>query len=106
MNLDEIKTTFFVECSDLMSELESGLFSISPDDPDIEIVNSVFRAVHSIKGGAGSFGLDELVHFSHVFENALDFIRTDISQVTQDRLDLLLRASDLLADVIVASRDG
>ncbi|MCP4073819.1 MAG: chemotaxis protein CheA [Hyphomicrobiales bacterium] len=106
MNLDEIKATFFVECSDLMSELESGLFSITPDDPDIEIVNSVFRAVHSIKGGAGSFGLDELVHFSHVFENALDFIRTDIAQVTQERLDLLLRASDLLADIIAVSRDG
>ncbi len=41
MNLDEIKATFFVECADLMSELEGGLFSISPDDPDIEIVNSV-----------------------------------------------------------------
>ncbi len=106
MNLDEIKATFFVECSDLMSELEGGLFSIAPDDPDIEIVNSVFRAVHSIKGGAGSFGLDELVRFSHVFENALDFIRTDIAQVTQERLDLLLRASDLLADIIVVSRDG
>ncbi len=106
MNLDEIKATFFVECSDLMSELEGGLFSIVPDDPDIEIVNSVFRAVHSIKGGAGSFGLEELVHFSHVFENALDFIRTDIAQVTQERLDLLLRASDLLADIIVVSRDG
>jgi len=106
MDLGEIKDTFFIECADLMSELEGGLFSITPEDPDIEIVNSVFRAVHSIKGGAGSFGLEELVQFSHVFESGLDVIRTDLTQLTQDRLDLLLRASDLLADIIVVSRDG
>jgi len=82
------------------------LVSISADDPDIEVVNTVFRAVHSIKGGAGSFGLEDLVHFSHVFENALDVIRSDITQTTEKRLDLLLRAKDMLADIISVSRDG
>ncbi len=106
MNLDEIKVTFFVECAELMSELENGLSSISADAPDIEVVNSVFRAVHSIKGGAGSFALEDLVHFSLLFENALDVIRSDITQMTEVRLDMLLRATNLLADIITVSRDG
>ncbi|MCP4183048.1 MAG: hypothetical protein GY761_06990 [Hyphomicrobiales bacterium] len=106
MNLDEIKVTFFVECAELMSELENGLSSISADAPDIEVVNSAFRAVHSIKGGAGSFALEDLVHFSLLFENALDVIRSDITQMTEERLDMLLRATNLLADIITVSRDG
>ena len=105
MSLDEIKVTFFTECSDQMSELENGLFAISADDPDIEIVNSLFRAVHSIKGGAGAFGLDDLVSYAHVFETALDAIRIDITQATDKRIELLMRATDKLADVIAAAHN-
>ena len=105
MNLDDLKNTFFEECSDLMSELEEGLFSITEDDPDIEIVNSVFRAVHSVKGGAGSFGLEELVSFAHVFESSLDVLRQDISMTTDDRIKLLMKAADALTDTISAARD-
>ena len=106
MNLDDIKITFFEECVDQMSALEKGLYEISSENADIEIVNSLFRAVHSIKGGAGSFGLDNLVAFAHVFESALDVIRTDITQISQPRIELLQRATDTLFDVIEVSRDG
>ena len=106
MNLDEIKVTFFIECADQMVELEAGLNSIVSDGIDIDTVNSVFRAVHSVKGGAGAFELTELVNFAHIFENALDIIRCDLEQASDSRLNLLLRAADVLADIVVATRDG
>ena len=106
MDLDAIKDTFFAECSEQLSELENGLFSLTPDDPDLDIVNSVFRAVHSIKGGAGAFSLTDIVSFAHVFENALDIIRNDLTQCTEGRLLLLSKSADLLADIVAAARDG
>jgi two-component system chemotaxis sensor kinase CheA len=73
---------------------------------DKEVVNAVFRAVHSIKGGAGAFGLAELVRFAHKFETALDDIRSDRLEATQDVLKVLFRSADWLADLVRASRDG
>ena len=105
MNLDSIRETYFAECVDQLAELETGLFTISSDGPDIDTVNSVFRAVHSIKGGAGAFALDRLVSFAHVFENALDVIRNDISQSNETRIDLLLRSADVLTDIVQAAKD-
>ena len=106
MSLDDIKETFFAECADQMAELETGLHEIQSSGPDIDTVNAVFRAVHSIKGGAGAFGFAALVSFAHVFENALDVIRNDLNQVNEDRMDLLLRSVDVLSDVIEAERTG
>lgn len=106
MDLDSIKVTYFAECSEQLAELETGLFSLANDQPDPEIVNSVFRAVHSIKGGAGAFALDDIVSFAHVLENALDVLRNDISQCNEARLELLLRSSDLLSDIVNAARDS
>ncbi|WP_054000285.1 chemotaxis protein CheA [Ahrensia marina] len=106
MNMDAIKDTYFAECGDQLAELESGLFDMSSGDTDPEIINSVFRAVHSIKGGAGAFALDDLVNFAHVFENALDVIRSDNSQSSPERIDLLLRCADVLNDIVTVARDG
>jgi two-component system chemotaxis sensor kinase CheA len=70
-----IRATFFVECEEQLAELESGLMAMEAGAADSETVNAVFRAVHSIKGGAGAFALDELVRFAHVFETTLDAVR-------------------------------
>lgn len=70
-----IKQTFFQECEEQLADLEVGLLLIQDGGDDPETVNAVFRAVHSIKGGAGAFSLDDLVHFAHVFETALDHLR-------------------------------
>ena len=104
--LAAIKVTFFQECEEQLAELESGLLAMEAGDQDSEIVNAVFRAVHSIKGGAGAFSLDELVRFSHVFETALDLIRSGGIEADQDTLKLLLRSADVLADHVRAARDG
>ena len=55
-----IKQTFFQECEEQLAELETGLLAMESGDHDSETVNAVFRAVHSVKGGAGAFSLEDL----------------------------------------------
>ncbi|NTJ41320.1 chemotaxis protein CheA [Agrobacterium larrymoorei] len=106
MDMNEIKEIFFQECEEQLAELESGLLKLNDGDRDPETVNAVFRAVHSIKGGAGAFGLDELVGFAHVFETTLDCVRSNKLDPNQDVLKVMLKSADVLADLTNAARDG
>ena len=101
---EAIKVVFFQECDELLGDLESGLLAIEQGSADTETVNAVFRAVHSVKGGAGAFGLDALVRFAHVFETLLDEIRSGRKPCDDVTVKTLLRASDVLADHIAAAR--
>lgn len=106
----DIRDTFFQECDDLLESLNDGLLQISSqndaDAVDPETINSIFRAVHSIKGGAAAFRLTALVEFAHVFENTLDALRAGRLAVTADLTNLLQRAADHLADHVRAARAG
>jgi len=106
MDMNEIKEIFFQECEEQLAELESGLLRLNDGDTDPETVNAVFRAVHSIKGGAGAFGLDDLVSFAHVFETTLDCVRSNKLEASPELLKVMLRSADVLADLTAASRDG
>ncbi len=101
-----IQDTFFEECEELLEAMDEGLTAIEGGDHDSEIVNAVFRAVHSIKGGAGAFGLDELVAFAHKFETVFDEVRSNKLQLNTKLIQLLLRCSDHLADLVSVARDG
>ena len=102
----EIKATFFQECEEQLAELESGLLAMEGGELGAETVNAVFRAVHSVKGGAGAFGLDALVRFAHVFETTLDEVRAGRLAASAEAVKALLRAADVLADLVRAARDG
>ncbi|WP_425997890.1 chemotaxis protein CheA [Caulobacter sp. DWR1-3-2b1] len=102
--LEAIKVTFFQECEELLADLEGGLLAMQEGVGDSETVNAVFRAVHSIKGGAGAFGLEPLVRFAHVFETLLDAVRSNEVPSTVDLAAVMLRASDVLADHVSAAR--
>ena len=104
--MQAIRETFFQECEEQLGELETGLLSMQEGSADNETVNAVFRAVHSIKGGAGAFKLDRLVKFAHVFETTLDKIRTGVMQASPPLMKSMLRAADVLADLVTYSRDG
>jgi two-component system chemotaxis sensor kinase CheA len=110
--LDELRISFFQECEDLLDSLGEGLRAMADlaaagsTDGDIETVHAVFRAVHSIKGGAGAFGLDELVTFAHLFETVLDEMRGGKMEVAEDVMHVLLRAGDMLSDLVACARDG
>jgi two-component system chemotaxis sensor kinase CheA len=104
--MQAIRETFFQECEEQLGELETGLLSMQEGSADNETVNAVFRAVHSIKGGAGAFKLDKLVKFAHVFETTLDKIRNGAMQPSPPVMKSMLRAADVLADLVTVSRDG
>ncbi len=105
-DMDSLKQIFFQECEEQLSELETGLLEIENGGTDPEIVNAVFRAVHSIKGGAGAFALEDLVRFAHVFETVLDEIRKGRLATAAPVVETLLRAADVLADLVRIARDG
>ncbi len=98
--MEAIKVTFFQECDELLGDLETSLLALEAGEGDSDTINAVFRAVHSVKGGAGAFGFEALVRFAHVFETSMDAMRSGTLDVTPDRLKILLRASDILVDLV------
>lgn len=104
--LDAIKATFFEECSELMESLEAGLLALQAGTQDADTIDSVFRAVHSIKGGAGAFDLGVLVGFAHEFETTLDALRAGRIAPTPDVVGVFLRSCDQLGDLVTASQNG
>ncbi|MGD1882715.1 MAG: chemotaxis protein CheA [Paracoccaceae bacterium] len=103
---DAIRDMFFEECEDLLDELHEGLQVMESDGADDDCINAIFRAVHSIKGGAGAFGLDALVGFSHVFETVLDQIRDGAIIPDPDLVQTLQSAGDILSDLVDSARAG
>lgn len=101
----EIKASFFLECEELLEQLQDGLNRFEEGDDDPETINEVFRAVHSIKGGAGAFGLTALVDFAHIFETSMDAVRSGEKTAAGEDHRTFLVASDILCDLVVASRD-
>ena len=75
-SLDQLKGTFFDECSEALQQIELGLSDLREGTASDDTINAVFRSVHSVKGGAGIFGFDNLVKFAHVFETVLDAMRS------------------------------
>jgi two-component system chemotaxis sensor kinase CheA len=105
-NLEQLKRTFFDECSELLQDIERGLTNIQEGRGSEDTINAVFRAVHSVKGGAGIFGFEGLVEFAHVFETVLDAIRRGSLATTSAVVDVLLAASDVLSDLVTMVRAG
>lgn len=105
-NFEQLKRTFFDECSELLQQTEAGLTDIREGHNVDDAVNAVFRAVHSVKGGAGVFGFEPLVEFAHIFETVLDAVRRGTLAATPEVMDVLLMASDVLTDLVQMSRTG
>jgi two-component system chemotaxis sensor kinase CheA len=105
-NWDELKQTFFEETKEGLEAIDAGLTDIRDGGESEDTVNAVFRAIHSVKGGAGVFGFEALVNFAHVFETVLDAVRHGDLSAGPDILDLLFTASDVLADFVAMARAG
>jgi two-component system chemotaxis sensor kinase CheA len=105
-SFEQLKQTFFDECGDLLQQIETCLTEIREGSSTDDTINAVFRAVHSIKGGAGIFGFETLVKFAHVFETVMDAIRSGRLAITPDNIDTLLAAGDVLADLVNMSRSA
>lgn len=102
MTNDEIQNIFLLECDEGLSAAEAGLMAMQNDEGDAETTNSIFRAVHSIKGGAGAFGFTELQAFTHKFETVLQQVRDGERPADRKLLAVMMRAFDTLADHVTA----
>ena len=105
MELSELYQTFFDEARELLDDMERVLLELDPDAPDSERLHAIFRAAHSIKGGAGTFGFTCLQETTHRLENLLDRARHGDLILNAPLVDLCLETRDVLAGQVDAYRD-
>ena len=105
IDLSEFHDVFFEECFEGLDVMESGLLKLD-QGTDVEEINSIFRAAHSIKGGGASFGFMEISGFTHIMETLLDEMRDGRRAVTVATVDLLLESVDVLRGMVDAARDN
>ena len=104
--LAELRETFFLECDELLEKLETDLLALEAGSQDGDLVHSAFRAVHSIKGGAGAFGMTSITECAHVFETALDHVREGALSLDPELCTLFIRGKDLLSSLVAAENGG
>jgi two-component system, chemotaxis family, sensor kinase CheA len=105
IDLSQFHGVFFEESFEGLEIMESELLELDYKNPGEEEINKIFRAAHSIKGGSGSFGFNDITNFTHVLETLLDEVRAGKHQLTQDEVNLLLTSVDCLRDMLSAARD-
>lgn len=105
-DMDAIRLIFFDECDEQLTLLEEELTVLGEDPENGEKINTVFRCVHSIKGGAAAFGMEDLVRFSHLFESVLDRFRSGEISVNADSIAVFLKCKDTLSDIVSAFKNG
>ncbi|MEJ8319863.1 chemotaxis protein CheA [Pseudomonas oryzihabitans] len=106
MNMDEILKTFIAESEELLQQMEAALLQIEQAPDDVELINAIFRAAHTIKGSAGLFGLDHVVAFTHVAESVLDRIRSNELAFDETLSALFLEVCDHLNGLIARVSSG
>jgi len=99
---DNLLTEFLAECREHLQDIESDLLAIEQagDNADTELINKVFRAAHSIKGGSAFFNLEKIKTLAHRIETALDMIRSRKLKINAETINVLLNAFDALSALI------
>lgn len=100
MSAEEVIKTFISESRELLEGLERDLLGLEQASASDETLHAIFRAAHTVKGSAGLFGLEHIVHFAHAIEGLLDEVRNHRVSVTPDRVSLLLRCKDHLLALV------
>ncbi len=106
IDMAQFHQVFFEESFEGLEVMEQGLMDLEPGTPDSEVINGVFRAAHSIKGGSGTFGFKEIANFTHVMETLLDEMRDNTREVTENNSDILLKSVDCLREMLEAAQNG
>ena len=102
IDLSQFRQTFLQESAEHIAGMETGLLQLRTTPGDVELLNGIFRSAHSIKGGAGSFGMKHLTHFTHSLENLLDRMRSLEVRATEEVIATLLRSVDVLRNLLDA----
>ncbi len=100
------RQTYLEESFEGLAAMESNLLTLPEGVPDTEVVNTIFRAAHSMKGGAGTFGFSELIHLTHILETLLDEMRSGKRNVTAENREALLQSVDVLRIILDAYQDN
>jgi two-component system, chemotaxis family, sensor kinase CheA len=102
LDLAQFHDAFFDESFEALDTMEAALLKLNVGAPEPEIVNTIFRVAHSIKGGSATFGFSEVASFTHTCETLLDELRGNRMQVTRPITDLLLKSVDIMREMLRA----
>ena len=102
IDMSQFYQVFFEESAEHLAAMESLLLDLDIDHPDMEQLNAIFRAAHSIKGSAGTFGFTDLAETTHILENLLDRIRKEELTLRAEMVDAFLEAGDVLGSMLEA----
>lgn len=102
IDMSQFKKTFLEESFEGLEVIETTLLNINPETADVEEINLIFRAAHSIKGGSATFGFDELTDLTHLAETLLDEIRNNERQLSHEIIELFLQSVDCLREMLNA----
>lgn len=105
-DLDAAKQIFLIEAEELLAAMEDALLHLESHPEDMEAINAVFRAAHTIKGTAGIFDFEAIVKFTHVAESLLDKIRDGEMHIEKKIIEVLLKSGDHIAELVRAVSEG
>ncbi len=106
IDVSRFRAAFYVEAEEHLEHMEAALLQLESSPNDNELLNTIFRAAHSIKGASLTFGIEEVGKFTHVLENLLDRLRDGKLATSSELVELLLSSIDVLEGLIANSRDG
>ncbi len=106
IDMSQFHDIFFEEAIEGIEIMEKELLNLHPGESDSEIVNTIFRAAHSIKGSASTFGFEDVGKFTHSIETMLDKLRNDELESTQELISAVLTAVDCLSNMLACEKAG
>jgi two-component system chemotaxis sensor kinase CheA len=104
LDLAQFHETFFAESNEALDSMEAALLKLSAGDADLDLVNTIFRVAHSIKGGSATFGFSDVAAFTHTLETLLDQMRGGKRHVDSGLVDTLLRSCDMMREMLAATQ--
>ena len=105
-DLSQFNQLFFEESAEHLATMESLMLNMDVQSPDMDDLNAVFRAAHSIKGNSGTFGFHDMTDVTHELETLLDLVRKGEAELTDEMVDVTLQAGDVLKELLEAHQEG
>ncbi|WP_086479418.1 chemotaxis protein CheW [Oceanospirillum sanctuarii] len=105
-DLSQFNQLFFEETAEHLATMESLMLNMDVQSPDMDDLNAVFRAAHSIKGNSGTFGFNDMTAVTHELETLLDLVRKGETDLTDEMVDVTLQAGDVLGGMLEAHQNG
>ncbi|MRI83740.1 MAG: chemotaxis protein CheA [Nitratiruptor sp.] len=104
-DMQEIFEEFIQEAEEILENLDQELIELENDPTNKELLNQIFRGMHTLKGGAGFLGLESIIDLAHVIESIFDKLRNDEMELDSEKMDIILEGIDILKNAIESLRD-